>query len=98
MRVLFGWVVLFGFVFVEWIWFGAVVCAMLGARLALCCSLILVEKKTISACIYVHTAGDSAWSHAGGVQKNALPTRVQALKNVVDAKQKLILKQSCGTL
>ena len=67
-------------------------------RLIALCFWFLVEKKTIAACFYIHTAAASAWSHAGGVERNAHPTPVQALKNVAEAKQKLVLKQSCGTL
>ena len=41
----------------------------------------LVEKKTMSACFYVHTVAVSAWLHAGGVEENALTTRKQTQKN-----------------
>ena len=57
---------------------GLFVLAMLEANRVV---RFLVEKKTISACFYIHTAAVCAWSHAGGVQKNAHPTPVQTLKN-----------------
>ena len=76
------------------------VCRFLG----ICDSLsgfvfwFLVEKKTISACFCIHTAAVSAWSHAGGVERNARATPVQTLENNATTKQKLVLKQTCGTL
>ena len=58
----------------------------------------LVEKKTISACFYIHTAADSAWSYAVHVVKNALATPFQAQKNNAIAQRRPILLLSCGTL
>jgi hypothetical protein len=60
--------------------------------------VILVEKKTNDTCFHIHIQPQSAWSHAGGVEENAYPTRNQTPKNVATPKQSAPLNQMCEKL
>ncbi len=61
-----------------------------------CYSLILVEKKANGACLHIHTAAPSTWFYVRCVEKFAIPTPKQKLRNVAATNQSLPLMQSCG--